>query len=58
VGRKFLLVSLTILAYDRLVSSSRWMLNIGYWLAITGMLTLGGLWTLLYAKFFIFYKLF
>jgi hypothetical protein len=58
VGRKFLLVSLTILAYARSVSSGRWMRSFGYWLAAAGMLALGILWTFLYAKFFVFYKLF
>jgi hypothetical protein len=59
VGRKFLLVSLVILAYDRLLENSRHGLwRAAYWLTIAAMLALGTLWTFLYAKFFTVYKLF
>jgi len=58
VGRKFLLVSLLILAYDRWVDSSRRTQRVGYWLIIAGMLALGILWTFIYAKFFLLYKVF
>ena len=59
VGRKFLLVSLVILAYDHLLNGSRHGLRrAAYWLTIAGMLALGILWTFLYAKFFTVYKLF
>jgi len=59
VGRKFLLVSLEILAYDSPLDGRRrglrWTV---YWLTIAGMLALGILWTFLYAKFFTVYRLF
>jgi hypothetical protein len=59
VGRKFLLVSLVILAYDRLLASRRHGLwRAAYWLTIAGMLALGILWTFLYARFFTVYKFF
>ena len=59
VGRKFLLVSLVILAYDRLLDGSRHGLwRAAYWLTIAGLLALGILWIFLYAKFFTVYKLF
>ena len=59
VGRKFLLVSLVILAYDYLLDGSRHGLRrAAYWLTIAGLLALGILWIFLYAKFFTVYKLF
>ena len=59
VGRKFLLVSLLILAYDYVLDGSRHTVRrAAYWLTIAGMLALGILWTFLYAKFFTVYKLF
>ena len=58
LGRQFLMGSLVILAYDRWMGLPNRVLRVAYWLAIAGMLALGILWTLLYAKFFVFYKFF
>ncbi len=58
VGRKFLLLAPVILAYDRWMGDDRRMLRVAYWLAIAGMLFLGTLWTFMYAKFFLFYRIF
>ncbi len=58
VGRKFLLLSPALVAYDQWIGSNRRALRIGYWVLIAGMLALGILWTFIYAKFFLFYKVF
>jgi hypothetical protein len=58
VGRKFLLVSSAIVAYDSWLGTERPALRFAYWLTVAGLLGLGVLWTLLYAKFFLFFRLF
>ncbi|MBN1954933.1 MAG: hypothetical protein JW900_07765 [Anaerolineae bacterium] len=57
-GRQFLIVSLVILAYDRWASRRQWYWRAGYWAVALAMVATGVLWTFLYAKFFLFYKLF
>jgi hypothetical protein len=58
VGRKFLLLAPVILAFDRWMDDRRRRMRVAYWLAIAGMSFLGILWTFMYAKFFLFYKVF
>ncbi len=57
VGRKFLLLAPVILAYAPQVDDARRGLRMAYWLALVGMLSLGTLWTFMYAKFFLFYRI-
>jgi len=58
VGRKYLLLATAMLAYDRWAGGETRGRKIGYGVVMGGMLALGILWTFLYSKFFVYYKLF
>lgn len=58
VGRKFLLLAPSLVAYDGWIADQAGWKRLGYWLLIVGLLALGMLWTFMYAKGFLHYKLF
>jgi hypothetical protein len=58
LGRQFLIASPALLGFDRWLALRNPSARAGYWLAIGGQFGLAVLWTLLYSKLFLAYKLF